>query len=136
MTTFRLLVPILMLMLLASPATARCLHYEPSPVTLTGEVRSRTVPGPPNYSNIARGDIPEKIYLLELSEPVCVSGDPTSNLNNKSQADLTEIQLSIPAEKVRGLVGRRVQVSGTLFGAHTGHHRTPVVLRVSKLKAL
>jgi len=124
---------VLSLLLLASPAAARCLSYEPAVVTLAGEVRSRTVPGPPGYANIARGDIPETIYVLALAEPVCVSADPSSKLNAKSAADVREVQLSVAKDKVRFLVGKQVHATGSLFHAHTGHHRTPVVLRVSKL---
>jgi hypothetical protein len=127
---------VLTIAFLQSPAAARCLTYEPTTVTLIGELTSKTVPGPPNYVSIARGDLPEKIFILELAEPVCVSADPSSRQNSKSHAGVDEVQLSVPAEKARAYVGRRVRASGALFGARTGHHRTPVLLRVAKLGAL
>jgi hypothetical protein len=34
------------------------------------------------------------------------------------------------------LVGKRVVASGTLFGAITGHHHTPVLLTVRTLSAM
>lgn len=124
----------LLLVLSAAPCAARCLAYEPAVVSLVGELVSKTLPGPPNYANIARGDIPEVVLILHLEEPVCVSGDPTSRLNSTSRAGISEVQLFVLPGKARALVGRRVRATGSLFGAHTGHHRTPVVLRVSALR--
>lgn len=120
---------------LTSPAGARCLTYEPTVVTLAGDLTSKTVPGPPNYVSIARGDLPEKIFILKLAEPVCVSADPSSRQNSESHASVAEVQLSVPPEKARAYVGKRVRASGALFSARTGHHRTPVLLRVSQLRA-
>jgi len=34
-------------------------------------------------------------------------------------------------ERVRDLLGKRVVATGTLFGAHTEHHHTPVLLTVT-----
>ena len=38
--------------------------------------------------------------------------------------------------QARYLVGKRVRASGTLFGAHSGHHRTPIVLQVRSIRAI
>jgi hypothetical protein len=120
--------------LAASPAGARCLSYEPTMVHLEGNLAARSVPGPPNYRSIAQGDYPEQIFLLRVADPVCVNADPTSRQNSKSHAGLEEIQLSIPPERVKPFVGKRVRVTGTLFGAQTGHHRTPVLLRAQTVR--
>ena len=63
-----------------------------------------------------------------------MSGDPSSTQNAKSHAGVGEVQLSVQASKARFLVGKQVRATGTLFGAHTGHHRTPVVLQVKALR--
>lgn len=126
---------VLSIAFLQSPAAARCLRYEPTTVTLSGELISRTVPGPPNYANIARGDFPETIFILQLAEPICVSPDPSSRQNSEGHAGVAEVQLSVAPVKARAWVGRRVRASGNLFSAHTDHHRTPVLLRVAKLSA-
>jgi hypothetical protein len=115
-------------------ASARCLSYEPAIVNLVGELRSAAFPGPPNYVSIAGGDYPETVFILKLDQPICVSGDPSSKLNSKSHSDLTEIQVVVAPDKVRSLLGKRVRASGTLFGAQSGHHRTPALLQVSSIR--
>ncbi len=116
-------------------ASARCLAYEPAVVTLVGELSSKTFPGPPNYVSVARGDYPEVVEVIRLDAAICVLGDPSSSLNSKSHSGLTQVQLVVPRDRVRSLIGKRVRVSGTLFGAHNGHHRTPVILEVSSIRA-
>lgn len=122
-------------LLLPAVVSARCLSYGPSQVTVVGTLDSRTLPGAPNYVSVARGDYPETVLILRLEKAACVTGDPTSQMNRKSHSGLSEIQLSVAADKVRSLVGKKVRASGTLFGAHSGHHRTPVVLQVSRIGA-
>jgi hypothetical protein len=104
-------------------------------VSLVGQLTSRTLPGPPNYTSLARGDLPETILVLILDAPICVSADPTSQRNAKSHSGIVEVQLSIPTSKARALVGKRVRATGSLFGAQTGHHRTAVLLQVTALRA-
>lgn len=116
-------------------ATARCLAQEPSVVSLDGVLRSSLLPGPPDYASIARGDYPESVLILTLDRPICVSGDPSSSRNSQSHAGLLEVQLVVAREEALPLVGKRVRASGTLFGAHTKHHRTPVVLQVRSIRA-
>ena len=120
----------------ASGSAARCLAYEPTPVTLEGTFTSRLLPGPPNYVSIARGDHPETIYILALDEPICVSGSPSSRMNAKSHARVTEIQLVDRGFTPGRFLQKRVLISGSFFGAHTRHHRTPVVLNVAKIRAI
>jgi len=129
---------VLALLLILAPlsAAARCLAYEPSVVSLDGELRSSLFPGPPNYTSIGRGDYPESVLILTLDRAVCVSGDPASSRNSQSHYDLIEVQLVLSKEQARSLIGKRVRASGTLFGAHTGHHRTPIVLQVRSIRAI
>lgn len=122
--------------LLAAPAGARCLRHDPAVVTLEGTLESRSLPGPPNYVSIGRGDYPETVLFLILDEPVCVSGDPTSRRNGKSHAGVAEVQVQIPLARARSLVGKRVRATGTLSGAHTRAHRTPVLLSARTLRGL
>ena len=120
----------------AAPAGARCLAYEPAQVTLTGELTSRMVPGPPDYRSIARGDQPETVVILVLDAPVCVRGDPSSRSNSQGHAQVAEVQLVVRGSAWRALRGKRVRVSGSLFAGNSGHHRTPVVLTVCGLRAV
>lgn len=125
---------IVSLVVLSASADARCLAYEPKSVTLTGEIEMRKLPGPPNYRSVARGDRPETVYFLKLAEVVCVSGDPTRRLNSKSHAGIGEIQLILSAVKGSAAVGKEMRVTGTLSGAQSAHHRTPVLLTVKAMR--
>lgn len=117
-------------------ARSTCLSYEPSVVRLRGTLVRKTFPGPPNYADIHRGDKAEVYWLLNLSRPVCVDQDNTQPDSNPAHKDIRQLQLVVPAEfysKYKSLVGHRVSVSGTLFGEHTAHHRTPVLVTVKSL---
>lgn len=118
----------------ASGAAGRCLSYEPAAVTLEGTVVSRTLPGPPNYRRIAQGDYPETVYFLELKEPVCVSGDPSSRSNRRSESGIAEMQLFARDLDLSRFLDKEVRASGSLVRAHMPYHRTPVVLTVSRVR--
>ena len=115
---------------------AECLKYEPAVVAIDGILENRVFPGPPNYESVAAGDRAEEILLFELQNPVCVDGDPSSELNSEAESDLHEVQV-VPTDELREtllhFVGKRVTVAGTLFHAHTGHHRTPVLIWPSRI---
>ena len=114
----------------------QCLSYEPAVVTLSGTLVRKTFPGPPNYESIKKGDRPESSWFLDLSKSVCVNeSTPEPDLNPK-QSGIREIQLVVKPEQYqqhKELVGKEVRVTGTLFGEHTGHHHTPVLLTVRTL---
>lgn len=113
-----------------------CLSYEPAVVTLSGTVTSRTYPGPPNYESIRAGDEPETYWLLALPHPVCVNpGEPGEF--NEAKKNIRRIQLVFNDEeaykKYRRLLGTRIVAMGTLYASFSGHHKTPVLLRVNSL---
>src|SRR2546422_5631159 len=63
-----------------------CYHYRPAAVSLTGRLIQRTLPGPPNYQSIARGDRPQVVDLLILDAPICTiarSEEHTSELQSR-----------------------------------------------------
>ena len=114
----------------------RCLSYEPAVVQLTGTLIHKVFPGPPNYEDLRRGDTPEVLWLLNLAAPICVDQDKEQPDLNPSHKKIRTIQLVLPAEfysKYKDLLGKQIIVTGKLFGAHTIHHRTPVLLMVSSL---
>lgn len=119
-------------------ATAvRCLPWDPDPVTLVGKLVVRSLPGPPGYRSIARGDNPEDIYFVELETPICVNEDLASSLPRDAHHDVREVQLSVSSTMgatLAALVGDRVRISGTLFSGNSGHYRTPVVLTVTSFR--
>jgi hypothetical protein len=125
---------VLALLLIPTPSLARCLYYSPSVVVLVGDVSTKEVPGPPGYHSLRQGDLPETIFLLRLDEPICVYGNPDSSRNTRTHRNITEVQLIIPETRVAAKVGERIRITGQLTTAHSGHHRTPVVLYVETMR--
>ena len=132
----RLSLVLTVLSVAAPSALAECAKYEPAVTRLVGTVTTREYPGPPNFESIAAGDTPERQWILILKRPLCVDGDPTSDLNPDSKTGVAEIQLMADrgARNLSRLSGKEVEVSGTLFAAHTGHHRVPVLLKVQSTR--
>jgi Domain of unknown function (DUF4431) len=124
-----------------SPAqqTSGCLSYEPDVVRLEGTVIRKTFPGPPYYESVKHGDRPEVAWLLVLSEPICMREDTNDSATNIAQTGIREIQIGFVEgdgyKKYKSLIKRkkRVVATGTLFGSHTGHHHTPVLMTVKAL---
>jgi hypothetical protein len=113
----------------AVSAAEACLSYT-NRIGLTGRLVQRTYPGPPNYESVARGDRPEKVWLLVLAEPVCMAQDKTDRDGmSPAIARIAEVQLSATQRDLGGTKpGRTLHVTGKAFAAHTGHHHTPIVL--------
>lgn len=124
-------------LLMASPASARCLPWEPDAVTLTGQLEMRELPGPPGYRNIAQGDFAEQVYFIRLDEAVCVNEDLESSLPRKRQYGIEEIQLSLPKNtrsSLAPLVGKRIRLTGTIFSGASAYYRTPIAIRVQSFR--
>ena len=119
----------------AAAASQECLRFEPAEVELRGALVEREFPGPPNYESVEGGDRAERAYILELTEPICVRGDPESELDTEGHAGIREVQVWSPDAGLAARVDGRVRLRGRLSPAITGHHRTPVVLRVTHIGA-
>ena len=118
-------------------ARSECLSYEPSVVTLSGTLVRKTFPGPPNFESVKKGDKPETGWFLDLPQSVCVDEDKVEPDLNPKQSGIHEIQLVLQPEQYaqhKSLLGKRVTATGTLFGEHTAHHHTPVLLTVRTLQ--
>lgn len=119
-----------------APGARRVLSYGPR-VTLTGRIQRVVFPGPPNYQDIRKGDAREVTWVLRLPEAIDVKGHPRNEFDTPRQ-NVRELQMAVDANLYRkhaNLVGKRVVVTGTLFGEHTAHHRTPVLISVEQLRA-
>jgi hypothetical protein len=105
-------------------------------VKIAGTLVRRTFAGPPNYESVRHGDAPETYWLVQLSEPACIIGDSTERDLNQAHANIREIQLVVDKDVYQSkkrLVGQKVLATGTLFGAISGHHHTPVLLTLRSL---
>lgn len=119
-------------------AAKECLKYWPTVVTLTGTLRSQAFAGPPNYESVKRGDRKEIATILTLVSNTCTT-DKGSQDFNAPETDIREVQLLVISDahwkSVHRLMGKRAEVTGTLFHAHTGHHRTKVLIDVTTIRA-
>ncbi len=114
-----------------------CLEYEPTSVSVTGELHRATFPGRPNYSNFRAGDEAEVYYVLKPIKPICVRAGDAGDFWKTDKSDIDAIQLILDAKKYkkyRPLLRHKVTATGTLMPQMTGHHHTAVLLDVTGLK--
>ncbi len=117
--------------------TDSCYHYRPALVSLTGRLIRRTLPGPPNYQNIARGDRPQVVDLLILDASICTIPDYKDSPNTDAFQGQDTIQVRRAESTWRAvarLTGRRVAVTGTLSEWALGPDRTPVVIDPTEVR--
>lgn len=95
---------------------------------MSGVLTVQLFAGQPNYENIAKGDAEEKALILELPKRMCA--DDGEFIDSSTTFDRVHVSSSVPAllDVLNAAVGRHVTVHGEAFGAHTGHHRAPLVL--------
>lgn len=122
-----------------SSASAQCLKYGPAVVTVTGTLRAHVFAGPPNYESIKSGDRKERAIILRLLVPTCTSrNDPPQGFDDP-ETNVREMQLVVTKsahwKTVERRLGKRVVVTATLVHAHTGQHRTKVLIDVTNIRA-
>lgn len=113
-------------------------HYDPEIVNLSGIIQFKTYPGPPNYTDVKKGDAREESVYLKLNHPIDVAvnqGVPQDDLMNIPEKNVRSIQLVINQNPNPNLIkeGEHVTVTGTLFHGHTGHHHTAVLMEVKSV---
>ncbi len=76
---------------------------------------------------------PESFYILQLESKICASGDEFLDPESR----FSEIQIYSSDEnlqaKLENLIGRKIEIRGVGFGAHTRHHYRPLVVDVSTI---
>jgi hypothetical protein len=130
----------LLMFVVGFPATSMsaCLDIsDQSQLTFTGLLTQAVFPGPPNYESIESGDKAETAYLLDLPEPICVSGDEFVSSDKK----ISTIHVYPSNQQTDGelakLTDGNVHIVGfEAFGSHTGHHHAPLVVKIKSLKPL
>lgn len=116
----------------AEPANQSSYKYDES-VTITGKIGTETFYGAPGYGENPATDKKENPFLLILDKPIDVIGDPNPEDDSKeSKSGVSKIQLIFDEKAIdmKAHMGTYVRLTGTLFGAHTGHHHTPVLMDV------
>lgn len=120
----------------ASTHAQRWLSYEPHTVELDGRLVIQAKYGPPNYGEQPKTDEKVRIPVLVLQNPVNVLPSEENSYNSQAVYRTTQIQLAFIESGItyKNLIGKNVVVTGSLFHAHTGHHYTDVVLKVSSIE--
>jgi hypothetical protein len=109
-----------------------CLHYEPDTVRVTGHLSRHMYYGAPGYGEDPRHDEREVGFYLDLPAPICMV--PGGDEVDVARRGIRRIQLVLDENgyaRLRPLLGKTVTLRGTLSGAITGHHHTPVLLTVA-----
>lgn len=91
--------------------------------------------GPPGYGEVPRRDRTEDFLLLTLDTSICVDGDPNNAANSEGADNVKAVQVVYGDKHPfnRKWLGQPVVVTGTLFRAHTGHHRTTVLIQAREV---
>jgi hypothetical protein len=117
---------------------ASVVFYEPCITELTGTLYQKLYPGPPGYLNVEDGDAQEFPLFLILADPVDVLlAKPEEEPFNQPEIGVREIQIVFSKEEPPVELWKRgITVKGTLFSAHTGHHRRRVVMMANSWKVI
>lgn len=108
-------------------------------VEVIGRVREELFPGPPNYSSIDNGDIPQFYWILYTNTPIGIVGRSFENEQPYDLGKSCSFQLVVDAEfydNKADIVGKLVKVRGRTLIGHTGHHKTKALIEVETIKSL
>lgn len=110
-------------------------QYEPVVSTLYGTLSTKVYWGPPGYGEDTTVDEKENVYLLVLDKGINIQA-PKKDLSdgyNGAINNVMQLQL-VNQQSLDAYLNKDVTVTGTLFGAQTGHHHTDVLLDVKSIK--
>jgi len=110
-------------------------QYEPAISTIHGTLSSKVYWGPPGYGEDTTVDERENVYLLLLDKGINIQA-PKKDLSDGYNAainNVMQLQL-VNQQSLDAYLNKEVTVTGTLFGAQTGHHHTDVLLDVKSIK--
>lgn len=113
-------------------------NFEPSVSEITGIIQAEIFYGPPGYGENPKTDKVEHFFMLILQKPInVVSTDKNADADdvNATKNNISKIQL-LPADNIdlNNYIAKTVKLTGTFFGAHTGHHHTDVLMDVQKIE--
>lgn len=114
--------------------------FEPAVSVITGTISNEIFYGAPGFGENPATDKKEEQYLLLLDKPINVNGINVSEEDSEDESTRTrkavsKIQLLYKESIDMGrYLGDKVRLTGTFFGAHTGHHHTEVVMDVQKVE--
>lgn len=114
--------------------------FEPAISVIIGKIANEEFYGAPGFGENPATDQKETQYLLLLEKPVNVNGvnvseDDSDDESTRTRKAVSKIQLLYDKNIIDmgRYLGNTVRLTGTFFGAHTGHHHTEVVMDVQKV---
>jgi hypothetical protein len=126
------------LLLLASPLShgQGCVAEEDEIVAI-GELSRETFAGPPNYESVQKGDKAETYWILTVRQQITFC--PLADANGRPHpiGSVNRLQLVVAPDHPglrQALIARHAVVRGRIFVAHTGHHHTAALIRVTELR--
>ena len=113
--------------LAASAAHADCLKANIDGQSVSGKLLSIQF-SIPDYA------LKEQAYILQLATAACLDGtDEFDKVDKSARIHVYSADDGI-RKKLRGLVGKRVRVTGQPFGEETAHHHAPIVMGISAVE--
>ncbi len=117
----------------------KTLFYEPEEMEVSGLLHETIYPGPSEYMNVKMGDRPEKVIILTLKNPINIEIKDCKELDddfNEPEKGVRELQVVFSDSVPSALqMKEEVALKGTLYHAHTAHHRRRVLMMVKSWRA-
>ena len=110
---------------------------EEDEIVVVGALSRETFAGPPNYESVDKGDKAETYWILTVREPItfCPLADAKGRPHPIGSVNRFQLVLDENTPGLRqALIARYALVSGTIFVAHTGHHHTAALIKVTQLR--
>jgi hypothetical protein len=112
------------------PAAAQCLKAEAEGQRAEGRLERVT------FTDIDYGNQVEVAFILNLAKPACLDGeDEYDKIESTMKIHVFSMDKAVD-RRLGASIGRQIRVVGWPFGEHTRHHRAPIVMRVTEVKAL
>lgn len=131
------LVVVAMMMLSATAQVQRESQAAEPTVVVQGILQVGDFLGPPGYGEDPAQDERERIYYLQLPAHI-QEQNPNVKLGPEFEHKSELFAQLVPptGQQLKTLIGKRVSVTAEPMPAHTGHHRTVVVLIVKRMAAI
>jgi hypothetical protein len=111
-------------------ASAECLKAEHEGQSADGRLERV------RFTDVDYGNRVEVAFILNLAKPACLEGDDEyDKIDSTLKIHVFSMDKAID-HSLRANIGRQIRVLGWTFGEHTAHHRAPIVMRVTAVKAL
>lgn len=109
--------------------------FEPQISVLIGTLKTELNYGPPNYGENPETDEKHNTFIFFPIEPINIIQQKTTSAEigfNVTKDSVIKFQLA-PMENIElhPFINKKIKVTGTFYGAHTGHHYTDVLLAVT-----